>query len=125
MNIGNEGLKETLERVEKDSQAFDSSKVKWPFKRVLNQHLIVQINAFKYTGKIIVPETAKRKPTTGIVVGKAADVTDIEVGDTILFSQFAGTLLKFADVPLCRVIGYAEVIAILTENSPELESESV
>src|SRR5271168_4339258 len=47
--------------------------IKWPFKKVLNGHLMVQIDAFRYKGRIIIPETAKRKPTTGIVVGIADD----------------------------------------------------
>jgi len=115
--------KDMLERIDKDIQREESVKVKWPFKRVLNQHLIVQINPFKYSGMIIVPETAKRKPTTGIVVGKADDISDIEIGDKILFSQFAGYLLKFSGTPLCRTIGYNEVITVLNDDAPEMESE--
>jgi co-chaperonin GroES (HSP10) len=94
-----------------------------PFKRVLNDHLIVQIDTFKYTGRIIVPETAKRKPTKGVVIALAKNITDIEVGDKILYSQFAGYLLKFGDMPTFRCIGYAEVLAVLDNDAPEIEAE--
>ena len=97
--------------------------IKWPFKRVLNDHLIVQIDTFKYSGRIVIPDNAKRSPTKGIVVAKAVNVTDIEVGDKVLFSQFAGYLLKFEDTPLCRCIGYSEVLSVLNDDTPELESE--
>jgi co-chaperonin GroES (HSP10) len=96
---------------------------KLPFKRVLNDHLIVQIDEFKYSGRIVVPEVAKRKPTKGIVVAIAENIKDIEVGDKVLFSQFAGYLLKFEENPLMRCLGYSEVLAILNDDAPEIESE--
>ncbi len=98
-------------------------RIKWPFKRVLNDHLIVQIDEFRYSGRIVVPETAKRKPTKGMVIAVADNIKDIEVGDKVLFSQFAGYLLKFEDTPLLRCLGYSEVLAILNPDSPEIESE--
>ena len=97
--------------------------IKWPFKKVLNGHLMIQIDDFRYSGRIVVPEVAKRKPTKGVVVGVAENITDIQIGDKILYSQFAGYLLKFEDTPLLRCIGYEEVLAILHENSPEVSSE--
>jgi co-chaperonin GroES (HSP10) len=114
-----EGLAEMADR---DSQQI--SVVKWGFvKRVLNTHLIVQIDQFQHTGRILVPDSSKRKPTTGHVVAVASDIKDIEVGEKILFSQFAGYLLKFEDMPLARMIGYSEVIAVLHENAPDLNLE--
>jgi len=96
---------------------------KWPFKRVLNDHLIVQIDEFRYSGKIVIPDTAKHKPTKGIVIAIADNIKDIEIGDKILFSQFAGYLLKFEDTPLLRVLGYSEVLSIRTDDSPEIVAE--
>jgi co-chaperonin GroES (HSP10) len=95
----------------------------WPFKRVLNGHLIVQIDQFQHSGRIHIPDSAKRKPTTGRVVAKAEGITDIEVGDKILYSQFAGYLLKFEDIPLGRMISYSEVIGVLNDDAPDLEQE--
>lgn len=97
--------------------------VKWPFKKVLNSHLILQIDEFKYSGKLIIPDNAKRSPTKGIVVAKADDITDIQVGDKVLYSQYAGYLLKFEETPLCRVIGYSEVLSVLNDDAPEISTE--
>jgi co-chaperonin GroES (HSP10) len=99
------------------------TETKLPFKRVLNDHLIVQIDEFRYSGRIHIPDTAKRSPTKGIVVAVADNIKDIEVGDKILYSQFAGYLLKFEDTHLMRVLGYSEVLAILHEDAPEIVTE--
>ena len=96
---------------------------KWPFKRVLNSHVIVMIDKFKYSGRLAIPENAQHSPTKGRVIGVAADITDIEVGDKLLYSQFAGYLLKFEELPLLRCIGYTEILSVLNEDSPELISE--
>ena len=96
---------------------------KWPFKGVLNGHLMIEIDGFKYGGKILIPDKHQSKPTKGRVVGLADDITDIKVGDKILYSQFAGYLLKFDGTPALRCIGYTEVLAILNEDSPEIVSE--
>ncbi len=96
---------------------------KWPFKRMMNGHLAVVIDEFKYVGKIVVPETAKRKPTKGRVIAVADDITDIKIGDKILYSQFAGYFLVFDDLPVIRVLGATEVLAILNEDAPEVSGE--
>jgi len=93
-------------------------------KRVLNNHIILKIDDFKYSGRIVIPDTAKHKPTKGLVVAVADDITDIKVGDKVLYSQFAGYLLKFEDTPLARCISYSEVLFVVAEESPVLESES-
>jgi len=96
---------------------------KWPFKRVLNDHLIVQIDEFRYSGRIVVPDSAKRKPTKGVVIAIADNIKDIEVGDKVLFSQFAGYLLKFEGTPAARCISYSEVLGIVDQSAPEIEEE--
>jgi len=105
------------------SPIIEETTTKWPFKRILNDHLIVQIDEFKYSGRIVVPDSAKRKPTKGIVVAIADNIKDIEIGDKVLFSQFAGYLLKFEDTPLLRCLGYSEVLSILNDDAPAIESE--
>jgi co-chaperonin GroES (HSP10) len=99
------------------------ARAKLPFKRVMNGHLIVQIDDFAYRGRIVIPDTAKRKPTKGVVAAVADNITDVKVGEKILYSQFAGYLLKFNDLPLYRCIGYDEILAILEDDAPEIEAE--
>jgi len=91
-----------------------------PFERMLNQHLIVEIHAFKHTGRIIIPDKAQRSPTKGTVICVADDITDIKVGDHILYSQFAGYLLNFEGLTPMRVMGYNEVLAILHKDAPDI-----
>lgn len=94
-----------------------------PFKRMMNGHIAVKIDEFKYSGRIVVPEIAKRQPTKGLVIAVADDITDVRVGDKILYSQFAGYALRFEGQVLMRVLGYSEILAILNDDSPEVVSE--
>lgn len=103
--------------------AKEAPETKLPFKRVLNGHLIVQIDEFRYSGRLVIPEVAKRKPTKGKVLAVADNVTDIAVGDIVLYSQFAGYLLTFAGLPLMRTLGRDEVLAILNDDAPEIVAE--
>lgn len=96
---------------------------KLPFKKVLNNHLIIKIDKFKYVGRVKVPQGSQGKPTTGTVVAIADGNEDIVVGDKILYSQFAGYLLKFAGLPLLRCIGRDEVLSTLNDDSPDIETE--
>jgi co-chaperonin GroES (HSP10) len=121
-----EGAKQMLER-EGGAQSPESiAEILQNFSfidEMLNGHLLVKIDNFQYKGKIIIPENAKRQPTKGIVVAVAADITNIKVGDRILYSQFAGYLLKFEDTPICRCLGYSEVLGKLKGDAPVLSVE--
>jgi chaperonin GroES len=49
-------------------------------------------------GGVLLPETAKEKPQQGTIeaVGDAEEmVTDLKVGDRVLFPKYTGTELKF------------------------------
>ena len=61
----------------------------------------------KTKGGIIIPDTAKEKPTEGLVIavgnGKTADdgkliKPDVKAGDRILFGKYSGTEVKIDDV---------------------------
>jgi chaperonin GroES len=94
-----------------------------PFERLLSSHIAVVIDKFVYSGKIIIPDNAQRRPTKGRVVAIADNITDIKVGDYVLYSQFAGYLLIFGGLPAMRMLGYEEILGILKKNSPELVAE--
>ncbi|NIA29126.1 MAG: co-chaperone GroES [Calditrichaeota bacterium] len=47
-------------------------------------------------GGIIIPETAKEKPSEGKVIGIAADASEqIAVGDRVIYKSFSGTNITF------------------------------
>lgn len=96
-----------------------------PFKKILNNKLVIHIDPYTRPKgqRVHAPDVAKRSPTKGTVVAIAQGILDIEVGDKILYSQYAGYLLRFAGLPLFRVIGYEEVISVLNENTPEISME--
>jgi co-chaperonin GroES (HSP10) len=92
-------------------------------RRMLNSHLLIHLDAFKYRGRIIIPEKQKHRPTKGLVVKVADDIADIKVGDRVVISQYAGFLLKFENTPVARTISYSEVIFIIDQNAPNIEEE--
>lgn len=94
-----------------------------PFERLLNGHIAVVIDGFHYSGKLVIPEVAKRKPTKGRVIAVADNILDVKVGDRVLYSQFAGYLLVFEGLPQMRMIGYEEVLGILKKDTPDLVAE--
>ncbi|MGD9367766.1 MAG: co-chaperone GroES [Desulfobacteraceae bacterium] len=75
----------------------------------MNDRLLVQRTEeeAKSAGGIIIPDTAKEKPQKGKVIavgpGKVGDdgrrtPPDVNVGDSILFSKYAGTEIKIDGV---------------------------
>lgn len=43
------------------------------------------------SGSIIVPDTAKRRPCTGLVLSKGSEVTEFEVGTRVMYTNYTGT----------------------------------
>ena len=75
----------------------------------------------KTKGGIVLPDTAKEKPTEGEVVavgtGKILDngqkqPVEVKVGDRIIFSKYAGTEVKVEDEELV-IFSERDVLAII------------
>ena len=75
----------------------------------------------KTRGGIVLPDTAKEKPTEGEVVavgtGKILDngqkqPVEVKVGDRIIFSKYAGTEVKVEDEELV-IFSERDVLAII------------
>lgn len=47
-------------------------------------------------GLLVAPDIAQRRPTTGKVVSVGDDVTHVKVGDSVLYSNFAGFVVDLA-----------------------------
>ena len=74
----------------------------------------------KTKGVIVLPDTAKEKPQKGevmavgsgeIIDGKKVPL-EVKVGDTIIFSKYAGTEVKIDDVEYL-ILRQSDVLAIL------------
>lgn len=61
--------------------------------------IVIKRNAYKETGRIILSDNAKPKPTTGIVVGYGPDVPDgfVEIGEQVIFGLYAGIPVVLKD----------------------------
>ena len=70
----------------------------------------------KTASGIIIPDTAKEKPSRGTVLatGKTADGKDLDVkkGDTVLYGKFAGTEVEL-DNKNYLIMEQADILAIL------------
>jgi co-chaperonin GroES (HSP10) len=84
--------------------------------------IVVQEDGFKYGGQILIPETAKRRPTTGTImaVGEDIEPSRFKVGDKVVYGLYSGTVLSFKGQPAFRVLNQDEILAIV-EGEPELE----
>lgn len=116
--------------------------------------IVVREDNFQYKGRIIVPEVAQRRPTTGVVlevgdgVGEMIDVPPMyktntstkeleivepahqqfkprfEVGQKVVYGLYSGTVINFKGQPAFRILGQDEVLAIV-EGDAELEGVGV
>lgn len=97
--------------------------------------ILVETDEFKYTGVLVIPDNAKRRPTTGVIraAGPQASLCTIphdldqehsgpeelcihkcmglHIGDRVLYGQFSGTLVQFKGQPAYTIFGADEVLA--------------
>lgn len=83
--------------------------------------IIVQEDDFIYSGKLYIPEEARRRPTTGRVVDIGPDITTCVVGERVVYGLYSGTLIQFKGQPAFRVMTESEILASLTKDELELE----
>jgi len=71
-------------------------------------------DAFEYKGRMAIPDTAKRRGTTGIIL-KANPIEGepalFQVGQRVLIGRYSGTLLEFENRPSWHIIQDAEILA--------------
>lgn len=91
---------------------------------------LIQEDAFSYEGKIIIPDVAKRRASTGTVVaiGKGTE-TDIVVGDRVLYPMYSGTGLRLRDPkqpgkdqPPMRTLSADEILCLIEGDVELLEA---
>ena len=69
-------------------------------------------------GQLVLPDTAKEKPQRGIVeaIGDEDEmVTDLDVGDKVIFPKYTGTEIKLDGVDYL-IIEDSDVLARVTED---------
>ncbi|GAB7040583.1 MULTISPECIES: co-chaperone GroES [Catenuloplanes] len=89
----------------------------------LEDRILVQANEAETTtaSGIVIPDTAKEKPQEGTVVavgpGRVDDKgnripVDVKVGDTVIYSKYGGTEVKYAGAEYL-VLSARDVLAVI------------
>lgn len=92
-----------------------------------NANVVVEVKSEEYKGSIIIPDTAKEKPTQGVILAvgpgrlqrMATESMDripiqFKVGEVVMFSKYGGTELKLDSKDL-RVISEDEILCRIEE----------
>ena len=82
--------------------------------------VLVLEDEFNYQGNIIIPDKAKRRPTTGKIIAIGEGVTSCEIGEKIVYGLYSGTVVNFKGQPTYRVLGPEEIL-LSVEGEAELE----
>lgn len=90
---------------------------------------VVELEGEKTIGGIIVPETARERPSMGEVVavgpgspvdgGKVRPV-DVQVGDIVVFGKFSGTTVEDDDGEELLFLRESDVIAVRRDGKPKV-----
>ena len=93
------------------------------FMRPTPGRIIVQEDEFSYEGKIIIPDTTKRRPTTGkiVAVGDGVSNFDLVIGSKVVYGMYSGTVINFRGQPNFRILGQDEVLAVVYDKDLQLE----
>ena len=80
--------------------------------------IILELEESKYSGNLVIPETAKDAPRTGkvIAVGPGEDGTPLvsKVGDRVMFTQYSGADVEWEGKSLLMV-RESEIICYIAE----------
>ena len=95
----------------------DTNMTKIKIKPLADRVLIEPASAEEKTiGGIIIPDTAKEKPQKGVIVavgsGKKDDPLTVKVGDTVLYSKYAGTEITL-DQKEYLIMRESDIVAII------------
>lgn len=91
--------------------------------------ILVQEDGFVYSGKLTIPESAKRRPSIGtiIAIGEGTEVK-AKIGDRVLYPMYSGTGLRFRDsntqkdqTPM-RVLTPDEILCIVDGDAELVEA---
>lgn len=87
------------------------------FKTVLNKLIVEPVSAETKTASgIIIPDSAQEKPQKGTVIatgsGKADEPMEVKVGDTVLYSKYAGSEVHIDDKKYL-IMSQSDILVIL------------
>jgi len=85
----------------------------------INQNVLLDISEQekeqKTSGGIIIPDTAREKPSMARVIGLSnIENAEVSIGDTVLFKEFSGTTTEFEGKKYL-LLPYADLLAKVVE----------
>jgi co-chaperonin GroES (HSP10) len=109
-------MKGIAETVEKEAKCFITPVV------LPEGRIVIEQDSFHYSGRLAIPDTAKRRPTTGHVV-RVSDTVNLGdlLGKRVIFGMYSGTLVTFKNMPAYRILECREVQGIVEIEDIELE----
>ena len=89
--------------------------------------IIVLEDSFHYGGKIIIPDTTQRRPTTGkvIAIGPGVEWEALAIGVRLVYGLYSGTVINFKNNPAFRILQEGEILAVVQGDKEELEGVGV
>lgn len=88
--------------------------------------IIVKEDIFQERSRIITPDSAKRRPTTGTILAVGENVYPmLQVGTRVIYGLYSGTVINFKDRPAFRILGQDEVLSVLRDADLILEGVGV
>jgi co-chaperonin GroES (HSP10) len=86
--------------------------------------VIVARDNFHYSGRLIVPDTAKARPTTGTVIAVPPNgELNYWLGKRVLFAPMSGTDVKFKNYSPWIVLQIEEIICEISKSNEQLDNE--
>ena len=85
----------------------------------INQNVLLDLseqeNEQRTSGGIIIPDTAREKPSMARVVGLSnIENAEVSIGDTVLFKEYSGTTTEFEGKKYL-LLPYADLLAKVVE----------
>ena len=106
-------VKENARSIELDGVENRSPKIAF-FLDPTPGRIIVQEDIFQERSRIITPDSAKRRPTTGKILAVGDNVYPmLTVGTRVVYGLYSGTVINFKDQPAFRILGQDEVLSVV------------
>ena len=81
--------------------------------KVLGTRVLVKpVECKKEINGIVLPDSASKLPSKFTVVGIGDDVTEVEVGQNVIFGEYTGTEIR-QDKEIYRIVDEEEILAIV------------
>lgn len=90
--------------------------------RIASNRLLIRIDdAPKAVGRILVPDSARTRPTTGTIIAIGKGIENYFVGEKVVYGMYSGTLLRFKNQPVLRSLVEDEILGAIASGTAELE----